>query len=496
MDLTWLITSSNVQVNKFEELIFNKDYNLYCNNKEGIYKSESEKLKYIIINGYVTPRYKYYNKFKNLNQYQLVEKNYLKYGDRFTNYIKGTFAIVLIGDTEFSIFNDQFGIYKIFYHQYGDKYFFSNSSKLISNNIVKKKLNQSSIAIKTLINREIPGKTIIKGLKYLTPGSQVSLNHEKIISSKYWEPSLLLKKSESGYDFNYFANFISESIHHFSKYHKPQNNIISLTGGKDCRTLLAGLLKNGIIPSGFTYGNPNSKDATFAKHIAEKLKLNHKIYYPILSSKWFEDYAQKIIHLDNPTINIHRSHRLYAFENIGSEIGKNTSYYAGYMGGEFLMGFYYDDLIFSKYLNDYWDTGLHGDITKSLSSHFIKDDIMDENDLIEKMSGLRSLDHSLSKELMEFYSFFEIGIPHHSQDIYLASTQFNYTIPFFIDIDFLEFLFASNYSFFNRNNKTKNLLDRYRLYEFNLNIQHILYSEMDELSFSKKGALVAYVTTL
>ena len=144
-------------------------------------------------------------------------------------------------------------------------------------------------------------------------------------------------------------------------------------------------------------------------------------------------------------------------------------------------------IIFSKYLTDFWDTGFHGDLNKYLLSHFIKEDLIDKNDLIKKMSGLRSLDHSISKELMKFYSFFEIGIPHHSQDINLASTQINYTVPIFIDIDFLELLFASDYTFFDRNNKTKNLLERYQLYEFNLNIQHILFPEMDELLFAKKG---------
>ena len=63
---------------------------------------------------------------------------------------------------------------------------------------------------------------------------------------------------------------------------------------------------------------------------------------------------------------------------------------------------------------------------------------------------------------------------------------------FFLDIDFLEDLFKSRYNFKYQDNKTLNLFKRYKLYKFNIEIQHILYSNLDKVFFAKKGTYNAY----
>ena len=115
-----------------------------------------------------------------------------------------------------------------------------------------------------------------------------------------------------------------------------------------------------------------------------------------------------------------------------------------------------------------------------------KQKVFDE--LKNHLGELKTFDSELTTEERQFYGIFEIGIPHHSQDIFLADKYFDFVYPFFIDIDFLEALFQSRFSFFFTDNKTKNLLSRYKLFEFNLNIQHILYPEMDPVPFGKKGS--------
>ena len=57
---------------------------------------------------------------------------------------------------------------------------------------------------------------------------------------------------------------------------------------------------------------------------------------------------------------------MYAFEEAAKETGNDTAYFAGYMGGELLMGIYYDNLVFTKFLTDLWENRTSQSDIKSL----------------------------------------------------------------------------------------------------------------------------------
>ena len=79
----------------------------------------------------------------------------------------------------------------------------------------------------------------------------------------------------------------------------------------------------------------------------------------LLVREWFEDEASRIVADLNPEINIHRSHRNYAFAQAAESTGSDAAFYTGYLGGELLMGIYFDDLIFTDFLKEIWKTGRH-----------------------------------------------------------------------------------------------------------------------------------------
>ena len=487
----WLIISPADNMDKYintSNLVrIYSNYAIIAEDNES-YKADGDNSKCILIDGYLLPRYKYYEELKSYSQFELLGYLYNKHGEKFIEYIKGSFVIVIAEENGFKIYTDHNGTKKVFYCDNGGRYVFSNSSLLVSEYIENKEISADTVGIKCLLNREIMGKTIIKNLNYLLPASIAQLNQNKVKFTNYWSPSHLLGMQNENNNLESLSEIVSGIVKQYAEYINPGHHVISLTGGKDSRTILAALLRNGIKPFGFTYGDPNSQDAVYAKKIALKLNMDHKIYTPIINAEWFETYSNKVICSDNPTINIHRSHRFYAFEKLQSELGSDVSYYAGYMGGEFMMGIYYDDLIFSKYLTSNWETGLDGEKTSYYREGFIRSTDSSEIDLKSDLSQLKCLDITITKKMRQFYSLFEIGIQHHVQDVSLSGRLIKYSIPFFMDIDFLELLFQSRYSFFYNDNKSKNLLNRYKLYEFNLNVQHILYPELDELPFAKKGS--------
>jgi asparagine synthetase B (glutamine-hydrolysing) len=443
------------------------------------------------IKGYIQPRYNETSSFTELKQLDLLSSLHLKYQEDFIHHIKGVFTIIINTNNLTSIFTDHFGFSNLYIYQKNKEFAISDSLEAFKELNIELVPDEMGLIAKTLIHRVPTGRTLFKYITKTKLASHITIENNTLTIREYWSPSqLLIPKNKIDYslDFDYFAHLIKSNFKNFLEYHKPQINTITLTGGKDSRTGLAALKANNADVMGFTYGNPNSRDAVYAQKLADKLNLSHHIFNPDQSDAFFEEYFNAIIKTGNSDISLHRAHRLFAFDKMISSIKGSTAYYAGYMAGEFLMGIYYDNLIFSKYLTHFWESEEFLEEKDILSKFFHKTNSLSKEQIRDYFSEYKCFDKSLSKEERQFWGLFEIGIPHHGQDVFLSSHYFDFVYPFFVDIDFLEKLFQSKYSFFFTDNKTKNLISRYKLFEFNLNIQHILFNEMDEVHFGKRGS--------
>ena len=153
------------------------------------------------------------------------------------------------------------------------------------------------------------------------------------------------------------------------------------------------------------------------------------------------------------------------------------------------MGIYHDDLIFTNFLMNLWE----GESFTWLTEERFKDYyIRADNQLIlsagERMSELACTDMSLPQKMREFHAIFEIGIPHHTQDITLSSLFWDYPCPSYLDIEFIELLFKSRYSFFFRDASTVNPITRHELFSLNMGVQHRLFPGLDRVPFGKRGS--------
>ncbi|MGM0613688.1 MAG: hypothetical protein ACQESM_09290 [Bacteroidota bacterium] len=445
----------------------------------------------IVLQGTVSPRLSYYDAYKHLHQHDLINTLYKKYQSKFVNYIKGSFIILILTSKETKLFSDHLGLQTLYLFQKGEKFSFTNNINTFRSLGIELIPDELALISKSLIHRVPIGKTQFKNITKTKPASHITIENCSLTFENYWSPSELLSDKtqiDNSLDFKYFAELIKTNFANFLEYFKPQQNAITLTGGKDSRTGLAALRCNGAEVIGFTYGNEKSRDAIYAKYLAKSIGVPHHIFKPDDSEKYFSTYFSKIIEAGNPDISLHRSHRLFAFDKMASTMEGNSAYYAGYMAGEFLMGIYYDNLVFTKYLTHFWDFDETLNAKDILSDYYHTESQVKETDIVNYFSYLNSFDVGLSREERQFYALFEIGIPHHGQDVFLADQEFDVVFPFFMDIDFLEALFKSRYNLFFTDNKTKNLLDRYKLFEFNLNIQHLLCPELDNIHFGKRGS--------
>lgn len=451
----------------------------------------SEEEKKMILIGYVQPRKKEFQQFETLSQSELVFNLYRLYQLDLVYYIKGVFNIIIFDKNEIVLINDHLGLKKLFKYEMNNMLLISNNFKLMISQINDLKINHNAISKYAIFNHYVNQETYVKGVSFLKGGNIYTTNNNVLTIKSYWRYSNLLNLKKEKKSFADYSKEVKTIIDQIIKYQKPKDHLISLTGGKDSRTILAGLMSLGINPKCFTYGNENSSDNIYAKKISKGLSLNHKILSNSLSNDDLFLIYNRIIKTGNPLINIHRAHRLYAFEQIAKQQDRNTLFWGGYLGGELLMGMYYDDLIFTKLVKD-----------KILNKKSI-----DVNYLEELLSEL--FIHRLSKEKlgimvgeikkMSFYThnneltselaaILDIGVLHHYQDIELMSQQVDLVMPLFIDIDFLQLIFESPWSLLDANNKTKNLFLRHKLFKFNLNIQHILSPQLSKYYFAKKGS--------
>ena len=138
------------------------------------------------------------------------------------------------------------------------------------------------------------------------------------------------------------------------------------------------------------------------------------------------------------------------------------------------MGIYPDKLVFTEFvLNQISNT-----ITEKKNDFFETDftsSILDE--LVKKKNSISD----------DFNAIFTIGVKHHLQDIHLSKKYYDYVFPFFLDVDFIERIFNSNFNFTKVNNKSKNLFKRHSLYKLNCEIQYQLSPELRNIPFAKKG---------
>jgi hypothetical protein len=445
----------------------------------------------IVIDGYVLPRNDVFRTYKELNQFELIEILYKKHGQEFVKYIKGSFVILIMLEQKTEIYTDQLGIKTLFYCDTVPEKAFTNNISLFHCAGIHIEPDSVSMAIKSLLNR-VPGKFTIFVNIFKTKGAtQIEVYQHKTQVSQYWNCKEFLNQTIHKHQensFEQFAELLKMNFNNLTEFLKPSSHVITLTGGKDSRTGLSILKSLGIEPTGFTYGNPDSRDAVFARKLSDAVEIPHHIISTPLSGEWYQNVSDDIIGLNNPEISLFRAHRVHAFSGISEKMKQPSILYAGYLGGELLMGIYYDNLIFTDFLTNYWKNGDWSEINPKLEKCFHRSYAGLKDQIIQRLSVLHTLNGKLKQREKEYFSLFEIGIPHHSQDVFLSEKYFNYAYPFYLDVDFFEALFLSRFSLFFTNNKTVNLLSRYKLYEFNLKIQHHLAPQLDRIPFGKRGS--------
>ena len=266
---------------------------------------------------------------------------YEEKGDHFFEKLNGLFSGLLIDKRQGKafLFNDRYGVERIYWHQSGDAIYFASEAKALLRILPElREFDQEGVAQFLGFGCTLEGRTLFRGVRLL-PGSSVwSFEKGECHNQKYFSPETW--ESQPALTAEAFRSRFQETFKRIlPRYLESNSNIgISLTAGVDSRMIMACLPQSGERPLCYTFSGEkrDTLDARLAARVAEACGLKHQILR--LGPDFFSDFAS---HVDQT---------VYATDGYLGSLGAHEIYFnsraralspvrlTGVFGGEILRG--------------------------------------------------------------------------------------------------------------------------------------------------------------
>jgi len=444
----------------------------------------------IVIDGYILPRYDSNIRIKSQSQEEFVFGLYRKYQTNLIYKIKGVFNLIIQFKEHVHYFNDRQGINKALIYRNPKEWIITNDLSSVKE-ALKLTPDIKQVLKYFLLNNYSRGKTFFSELNSCIPATHITIQKSPSIK-QYWNKNELLELDYRPLSIVQISEIFKSIIKESVPKSEVNNLGVTLTGGMDSRLILSVLLSSGKSISTMSYGHSESQDVVYARNISNTLDLPYQNHHfdPTNNPENYQSLSKSIISKGNGLINLHRAHRLYAYQNYSKKL-EECVLYTGHMGGEIIRNFYFDGLIITPFLSSWVRDSQQNKrkhlIKKHLKSSFINSEIID-NETKGLYDELVELYPPENRSEVMFKLTHDYLIPiHHSQDIQLALLYFKSVIPFFLDDDILDLLYATRNTSFYRNRPihfSKFKLDTPMLY---CTIINHLTPVLAQIPFAKKG---------
>lgn len=279
-----------------------------------------------------------HHRFDNTNASYLIHL-YEEKGQDFLQDLNGWFSGLLI-DLQINkiiLFNDRFGMQKVFYHEGKDAFYFASEAKAL----LKVCPNLHELDMKglgELMNCEcvLENRTIFKKIFLFPTASAWTFQNNEIKKDNYFNSAIWENQTWLEKEF-FYAKLKETFIRILPRYFRTKQKIaISLTGGLDTRMLLANTqLADGKYPC-YTFGGMyrDCYDVKVARKVAAAIGQTHQtitVDDSFLSN--FSDYAEKTIYITDGYLDAAGAPEMYA-NNLAREIAPIRM--TGNFGGEIL----------------------------------------------------------------------------------------------------------------------------------------------------------------
>ena len=242
---------------------------------------------------------------------------YEEQGDDFFAGLNGLFSGLLIDrrKNHLCLFNDRYGIQRIYYHETGGDFYFASEAKALLRILPELRAFDDCGAAEFLaFGCTLEDRTLFHGVKRLPGAARWTFEHrhcrkESYFSPASWEAQPLL--GEEDYQAKFQAAFQRILPNYFGTAAKIG---IALTGGLDTRMILAGHATGGGGQTSYTFTGPRGQtlDDQVAARVAQAAGLEHRLLR--LAPDFFNDFAahaDKTVLVTDGEFGIAGAHEIY-----------------------------------------------------------------------------------------------------------------------------------------------------------------------------------------
>jgi len=253
----------------------------------------------------------------------------------------GDYIILIIDkqSKELILLNDFLGRLPLYFYKKADKLILSRDIKFVTNLIDNILLKKLSIAEYLLFGYCLGDKTLFESIKRFEPASilKISPIHNKVELKNF---HIYNFDNKEFLDEN--IDKVAEKLHDYfieacdNRHHKNSNNLVSLSGGLDSRSVAAGLKKLNKPFQCVTYLNYDNReriDVKVANSIAKSLKVNWKLFN--LISQDIKDYVM-LLNLKYGLNYLPMGFITQFFTQLNEYFKENIIYFTGDGGGRLL----------------------------------------------------------------------------------------------------------------------------------------------------------------
>jgi len=217
------------------------------------------------------------------------------------------------------LFNDRYGLQRIYYHQAKDSFYFAAEAKAILK--VRPELRAADprgLGEFIVCGCVLENRTLFTGIHVLPPGSAWTFRGGALekkttyFDPREWEGLEPLKPEE------YYGHLRDVFVKNLPRYFEGQEQVgVSLTGGLDTRIIMAWRNpKPDTLPC-YTFGSMyrDNQDVKLARRVAKLCGQSHEVFITgeeFLSR--FAHYAERTIYLTDACVDLGRSPDLYMNE--------------------------------------------------------------------------------------------------------------------------------------------------------------------------------------
>jgi asparagine synthase (glutamine-hydrolysing) len=218
-----------------------------------------------------------------------------------------------------SLFNDRFGLQRLYYHEAPDTFYFAAEAKAILK--VRPELRSTDprgLGEFIVCGCVLENRSLFSGIHVLPPGSAWVFRGGKLekkagyFEPREWEEEEPLKPED------YYANLRDVFVRNLPRYFNGKERVgVSLTGGLDTRIILAWHKAEPNSLPCYTYGSMyhDNQDVQLARRVARIYGQQHQVITTgteFLNK--FAHYAERSIYLTDTCVDLSRSPDLYVSE--------------------------------------------------------------------------------------------------------------------------------------------------------------------------------------